>query len=201
MFFAATTEIECITSAQSQNTIDLARSPAELPTSLSTLVQLTELSFDIYAILPGAIETPWVYQLTNLVSLHLHFAYGFSQYSLENGLLLLSKLEHLSIDVSPQASVLFLNVGWFRMRSLVTVKFGGNSLRYRESILGITKLPSLQRLQFNRCQPADDLTAFYFGALLCNMAVQCPHVVCWLGIQSPAEIMTKYEKKQHEQLH
>ena len=137
----------CIAAAQSQHTIDIANSPAVLPTSLSALVHLTSLNFESGESLSGAVATAWVFRLSNLASLHLNFADGPPQFRLDLRLLLLSKLEHLSIcfKTSRQASVLSVEVPWVRMQSLVTVELGASRLKYRESILGFTKLPLLPR--------------------------------------------------------
>ena len=72
---------------------------------------------------------------------------------------------------------------------------GAWNLKYDDNILGLARLPCLQRLQFSSCQPADGLSAWYFATLVSTLAKECTHVVCILGSQLPSEIMAKFDKK------
>ena len=108
--------------AEAQHTLDVFRSPAELPLSLSALVQLTSLSLKVCATFPGPVEVPWLFELTSLVSLHLFFDRGAVQHTLTNQLSSLRQLQHLSIQLSTvPGSVLSVKIEWHLMPCLLTV--------------------------------------------------------------------------------
>lgn len=106
------------------HTLDMTDSK-ELPEALaelSALENLTKLS--LASTTRGIFQAPWLFQLKKLGFLHLccDRLGGVTQHTLTDQLLLLSRLQHLSVKLDRSGSCLSLYVAWDRMRSLSTIK-------------------------------------------------------------------------------
>lgn len=188
----------CIAGGTAANTLDIASSPAQLPSSLTSLQQLTALRLNVCSTMSGAFEYPWLPKLTALSTLCLQFDEGTMRFNLTDQILSLTNLRQLSISQALQRhstdSVLSLEVSWHLLPTLHTLSLFACFLKFDQRVLGLIKMSSLKNLQFSRCQRLDEMTAYHFGALLYNMAIKRPDVTCHLGYHTPQTVFSRFEQ-------
>ena len=153
--------------------------PLSLTQHLSVLTQLTELQ--VFGSIEASIACPSVFLLTNLVHLNLTFHIELdsevTEYILTDQLGVLHNLKHFAFSLSaPKGLMLALEVSWHMMPLLQTVIISAKRSKFDERMLGFAKLKSLKSLELNTGELADNLTAFYFGFMMYNMAARCPQV-------------------------
>ena len=172
--------------------------PASLPDSLSALNQLTELRLMVAAKIDGVFECPWLFKLTALKHLDLHFLRGKMRFNLTEQILSLTNLEYLGIDQVSQAhspeTILSLEASLHLLPLLRHVIFYPRFLKVDCRVLGLVKLSSLQILDFSRCQSLDDTSAYYLMVLMHNMGAKRPDVLCYLGVCTAEKALAQFEQ-------
>ena len=169
--------------------------PLSLTKHLSVLTQLTKLQ--IFGSTEAGFEYPSVFLLTNLVHLDLTFrvANEMTQYTLTDQLGVLHSLEHFAFSFSaPKGSTLVLEVSWHMMPLLQTVTISATRSEFDERMLGFAKLKSLKSLELNTGELADDLTAFFFGFMMYNIAARCPQVDVRQAQLSAQDVLDQFDR-------
>ena len=170
--------------------------PLSLTRHLSDLMQLTSLQ--LFGLVEAGFERPSVFLLTNLVGLDLSFCLDseVTQYILTDQLGVLHSLEHFAFSLrAPKGSTLTLEVSWHLMPRLQTVNIAATRSIFDERILGFAKLTALKTLELDFGELGDDLTAFFFGFMMYNMAAKCPQVDCRQKQLSAHDILANFDKK------
>ncbi|KAL3155536.1 hypothetical protein ABBQ38_011088 [Trebouxia sp. C0009 RCD-2024] len=177
-------------SLTAEHVLDIEASPARLPDSLSRLSHLTHLQLDVFGTIVGQFSCLWLPKLTALKQLSLRFFSGTMCFNMTDEILCLTNLQHLKIDQKHQKqspeqmlyfwpeTVLSLQISWHLLPMLQTVSFSSRFLKFDHRVLGLVEVNTLQSLEFGRCQLLDDETTSHFDALMYNLAVRRPDVVC-----------------------
>ena len=166
--------------------------PLAFPMHISDLTQLTNL--DIFGTLNTAVVCPWLFALTNLVSLQLHFCAEAYMHNLKGCFSDLCALEHFDISIgAPQGALLTLEVSWHLMPLLQSIQIEVSRVRFDTKVLGLIKLRNLKSIDLN-FTPDDKDTSFYMGMLIYNMAARCPQVEFRLGAVLPHKLMIEFDE-------
>ena len=77
----------CVVSPTTENTLNIICYPTRVPSSMSTISQLTKLHFDVRHAPDGEFACPWLPKLTALRRLCLRFLVGTTQFKLTDEIL------------------------------------------------------------------------------------------------------------------
>ena len=174
--------LDCeVTADRAEDWLDIWESPLRLPSTLSTLTQLTQLNLCVESRVEGAFDTAWVYSLTNLKRLALTLRSGSAAVQLHNFLTALATLTSLSISTKWSESMVSLDVTWDALPLLKVVHVACARLHLTERILSLTQMADLASLRIFKLGFIDGMSMQHLGVLTYGMALECPGVRCIFG--------------------
>ena len=183
---------------RAEDWLDIQRSPLMLPSTLSTLTQLTKLDLCVGSRVQGACDTSWLYSLTNLKHLtSLTFRCGSAVVELHNALTALATLTSLSISTKWRESMVSLDVTWDALPLLNAVHVSCARLHLTHRILSLTQMADLASLRIFTLGFVDGMSMQRLGVLTYGMALECPGVRCIFGpgYRPVAELLSEFKKQ------
>ncbi len=166
---------------RAEDWLDIWESPLKLPSTLSTLTQLTQLDLCIESQVEGVCNITWLYALTNLKQLELSCRSDSAVVELHNALTALVNLTSLSISIKHPESMVSLDVTWDALPVLMAIHVACGRLRLTERIVSLTQMALLASLRILTLSILDGMSMQYFGVLTYSMALECPGVRCIFG--------------------
>lgn len=131
------------------------RDATTLPSDLSTLTQLTQLSLVIRSITMRSMDMEWIYALISLKGLKLEVVAGIEFAELSCNLTVLRGLESLALDFSDDEVdvTLKLDAEWGLITRLQHLECYAEMLALDWNILSLTTLQNLRTVDFQECTP------------------------------------------------
>lgn len=155
---------------------------ARVPTSLSTLTQLTSLLVTLCGQSLAAIQFSWLASLTTLQELGFHGA--GADVKLPSELTELTKLERLWLTAraEPDGNLGYMTfqVAWCGMHALRSLFVGPGTYVFNSRLLQVVECGALQEVCFEDVKPDNAESAKFFAVLISRLATNRPDVVCYL---------------------
>ena len=187
----------CVVNAsQHDDTLALmAHLAAKIPAGMAALTQLTTLIITFCGEALEDIDFSWLGSLTALQGLGFH-AHDDVQLPAElTDLVSLINLWVTAVDTEDESVCIDFQVNWLKMCSLKTLSLNSGLYAFDSQLLQIVNCTTIKELSVDQVMPASADSAMYFAALMHNLAIKRPDVVCcWDRYMNPVNLSNILEE-------